>query len=189
MVSAFLLFGAAGAHAEDKVIEAHETDYSGGDVQNKFDAGMGLGVDRMLGIPLYGGFSYRFADFYRMGVDFKLSLIGLLFSAAWMHMFEFLNTEHIALAIGSGVGYLAADKLNLRFDGSYDEDDGKFTGTRGIVFPIAMAFDWHTSKTVSLRLLVDFNNYLVLEDKRYNRRDTTKYEYTYDVILQGVVHF
>ncbi len=154
-----------------------------------FDFMLGIGFANYYALPGYVGASYQFADFYRMMVDVKMALFAqFMFSADWMHMFEFYGNKHISLSVGAGIGYLVIDKITIRFDGSYDEDDEDFAGRRGIVFPAAFAFDWHTSKTVSLRVLADFNNYVVLEDKRDSHCRVPRYEFHYDVIFQAVIH-
>ena len=157
---------------------------------SRFDLMLGIGFTNFYALPGYVGASYQFADFYRMMIDVKIALLlEFMISADWMHMFEIFSNEYISLSVGAGIGYLAVDKITIRFDGSYDEDDDDFNGKRGIVFPAAFAFDWHTSQNVSLRVLVDLNNYLVLEDRRDKNCKVPRYEFHYDVIFQGVIHF
>lgn len=159
------------------------------DEYSGFDLMLGIGFTNFYALPGYFGASYQFVDFYRMMVDIKIALLAqFMVSANWMHMFEFFSNEHIALSVGAGIGYLAIDKITLRFDGSYDDDDDDFKGKRGMVFPATFAFDWHTSKDVSLRAQVDLNNYYVIEDRRDNRCKVPRYEFHYDVILQAVIH-
>ena len=156
-----------------------------------FDLSLGIGFTNSYGLPVYLGASYQFADFYRMGIDIKLALLfEYMFTTTWMHMFEFFSNEYIALSVGAGIGYMASDNITLRLDGSYDEDDNDYDGKKGIVFPAAFTFDWHTSKDVSLRVLVDLNNYYVMVDNReWKRCKVPRYEFHYDVIFQAVMHF
>ncbi len=155
------------------------------------DFEFGVGYANEFTFPVYGGVNFRISDFYRTGVELKLSLFfELMFSASWENIFILYSGDTISFSLWVGAGFLTTEGYTIRFDGSYDDDQYKDRSISGVEFPVTLALDWHFCDSTSLRLRFDWNNFVVLEDKsETEHKKPPRYDKSYDFLIAFVMHF
>lgn len=157
------------------------------DGEKAASAGIGLGI----------GYSYRFASFYRMGVEYAIigeTKIGAKLSQfAWQHDFIAYESDFFEFSIGIGAVYghwtdyvedFSKKIKDFGEDGTKEEFDLR----------LRLGFDWRITDLVSLRLNANIDKemfgYIRTKTDFYVHKHVWKtFGWTYTIAFGAVMHF